>query len=304
MNQPKRQHWIPQFYLEYFATSETYNTNNPKVWILSKDENDKDEFITNIKNICVKGYLYSPIDNIGIRDWELENKFNVLETLLSKIWKNIANKFINLEDYYLRKALSLFVATLYLRHPDTFQETIKNHKNLVSFYKNFFNDSNTFENTQSIEINGKLFDMDLSDWNNYHRWKKDNSQKFWISFIEKEAINLAQILMKKRWSIIFTEFDQFITTDKPVVKFNQHQQIHGFETNGTIIIFPLSQRRLLVMDDLYDEPMNQYYPLKSNQLGLFNYLLWHNSSRFMISGRPISDVLSEIVLWEDNMIKT
>ena len=83
--------------------------------------------------------------------------------------------------------------------------------------------------------------------------------------------------------------------------FKQHpkKQNIGFETEGTLICFPISQQRLLVMDDLHTEPANRYYPLKNGALGAFNYDIWHNGSRFMISGRPIPEVLYEIVSCAD-----
>ena len=52
---------------------------------------------------------------------------------------------------------------------------------------------------------------------------------------------------------------------------------------------------MLVMDDLHAEPAGQYYPLKSSNTGVFNYSIWSNSSRFMVTGRAVHDVLSEIM---------
>ncbi len=39
---------------------------------------------------------------------------------------------------------------------------------------------------------------------------------------------------------------------------------------------------------------------KDGTLGSFNFSIWHNGSRFMISGRPIFQVLQEIVSWGDD----
>lgn len=40
MTMPKQQHWVPRFYLRYFATPETAAGDEPQVWILSKDEGE------------------------------------------------------------------------------------------------------------------------------------------------------------------------------------------------------------------------------------------------------------------------
>ena len=52
--------------------------------------------------------------------------------------------------------------------------------------------------------------------------------------------------------------------------------------------------------DLHQEPANQYYPLREGIAGPFNMTIWDSSSRFMITGRPIPEVLSEIVSLENN----
>ncbi len=299
MNRPKNQHWVPRFYLRYFATPETYSTKEPQVWIFFKDENDGNESITNIKNICAERYLYSPKDDTGRRSWDLETKLGRLETTLSRFWKELAEGFVNLDNQTIRKGLSLFIATMYLRHPETLKEEVKIYKKLISLFEQAPMRSDGTPNIESIEINGEIFDIDTHGWNKYRSWGTDEHRRFFADQIQYQATYLADILMKKRWSIIYTKFNQFITSDKPVLKQHREKQIFGFGTEGTIIIFPISQRRLLVMDDLHAEPANQYYPLKSGALGAFNYCIWHGGSRFMISGRPIPEVLHEIVTWAD-----
>lgn len=299
MSRPKNQHWVPRFYLRHFATPETYSTDEPQVWIFSKDEKDGDEAVTNIKNICAKRFLYSPKDDVGQRNWELETKLEGLESLLSKRWGQLAEDFVDFSNSSIRKALSLFVATMYLRHPDVLKEVRSVHKQLVDFYEQTPKHLDGTPNIGSIEIKGELFGVDVSDWHEYKEWGVGDLQKFFVDQVQHQATSLAETLMKKRWSVVFTESNQFITTDKPVFKYHQEKDVFGFGTKGTLISFPLSPRRLLVMDDLHEEPANQYYPLNPGALGAFNYSIWRNGSRFMISGRPIPEVLNEIVSWGD-----
>ncbi len=105
--------------------------------------------------------------------------------------------------------------------------------------------------------------------------------------------------MKKRWSVVVAEIDTFITTDKPVVKQHKTKSSFGFRTEGVIVSFPLSPTRMLLMDDMHQEPANQYYPLHEGADGAFNFAMWQNGSRFMVTGRAVRDVLSEIVGWAD-----
>ncbi len=300
MNQPKNQHWVPKFYLKYFAIPKTRFSDNPQVWIFSKNENDGDESITNIRNICAKRYLYSPKDEEGQRSWELDKKLENLESTLSTMWKQLAEGFVDLGDQSIRKGLSLFVSLMYLRHPDSLREAKNIQKKLVELYEQAPKRSDGTPDIESIEIDGKIHDINLGGWNEYRSLGEEGHHRCFTDHIQNQAIYLAEILMKKRWSIVYTEFNQFITTDKPVFKQHKENQTFGFGTEGTIVSFPISQKRLLMMDDLHDEPANQYYPLKDGALGSFNFSIWHNGSRFMISGRPILQVLQEIVSWGDD----
>ena len=53
------------------------------------------------------------------------------------------------------------------------------------------------------------------------------------------------------------------------------------------------------MDDLHEEPENQFYPLSEGRIGAFNYMVWVNTKRILITGRPVPDVLGEMVAWAD-----
>jgi hypothetical protein len=60
------------------------------------------------------------------------------------------------------------------------------------------------------------------------------------------------------------------------------------------VIFPLTPRRLLVMDDRHEQPPNLYYPLNRDSVGPLNSLIWRNG-RLLLTGRPVPEVLTELV---------
>lgn len=112
----KHQHWVPQFYLRYFATPESRNTEHPQVWIFPKGPKDEGIKPTTIRNVCGKRYLYSPQQLDGGRSWVLEDKLNDVETLLGPIWSDLATNFVALEEGHIRKALALFISITHMRH--------------------------------------------------------------------------------------------------------------------------------------------------------------------------------------------
>jgi len=127
----KHQHWVPQFYLRYYATPESRGSKQPKVWILSKDEADGNEKLTSVRNVCGQRYLYSPILETGERDWALEDLLNELESGLGGVWPALADNYVALNDPHVRRGLALFLAVTHLRNPDMRAQVERMHTALV-----------------------------------------------------------------------------------------------------------------------------------------------------------------------------
>ena len=121
-NRSKHQHWVPQFYLRYFATTESRNSEQPQVWIFSKDPADGDETLTNVRNVCGKRFLYTPVQSDGQRSWDLDERLDELESTLGKVWPALTEGYVSLEDASLRNGLALFVAVMHLRNPEVREE--------------------------------------------------------------------------------------------------------------------------------------------------------------------------------------
>ncbi len=298
---PEKQHWVPHFYLRYFATPETRDTNNPQAWIFSKDAGDP--IIVNLKKVAAQRYLYSPKDHEGKRDWKTDDKLTHLEYVMGFIWPSVANDFIGLENGSLRKGLSLFISTLYLRHPANIDLNRKIHRKLIDLYETLPKDAEGNLCIDTIMHEGKEYKFINSGYNEYKTADKNEFKKMFINSLNSNAIPTAKILMEKRWSIIFSDKPVFITTDKPVVTENLEKLNFGLKTKGTIIMFPLSPTRLLVMDDRQDQPNGRYYPLGEQGPGPFNLGLWSNAKQFMISPRHTDDVCTEMLLWADKYQK-
>lgn len=293
-SRPKHHHWVPQFYLRYYATPETRGTDQPQVWIFSKHESDGDEKLTNVRNVCGKRYLYAPQTQSGERDWALDDLITGLEDTLSRIWPDLVESRVSIEDRDLRKGLALFVAVMYLRNPRVRAETEQMHAQIVKAFESMPFPSDSGPNTVEVEAKGKKYTLSTDGWSEYQAWGKDEHDRFFCDFVRSEAVRLAEHFLKKRWAIVFAHQETFITTDNPVCLQHETRDRYGVETEGTIITFPLSPTRILVMDDLHSELANRYYPLAEGSGAAFNAVLWHKASRFLITGRPVPEVLEEI----------
>jgi hypothetical protein len=299
MSKSKNQHWVPQFYLREFATPDTRETKQPKVWIFSRDAKDGDEKLTWIRNVCAQRYLYSPKAADGERSWQVDDDLEGVEMLLAQFWSEISTDFIDLANESIRKALSLFIATNYVRHPANIRTVKEIHRQLLQLYEALPKNSEGTPDISSFSFNGKEYPLDTSDWHSYRKLDENDHHHFFVKRIRADAGHLAEIILQKRWSVVFTDKPHFITSDKPVILQNFEKERFGFGTAGSIISFPLSPTRLLIMDDRYEEPPNQYYQLIPDNLGGYNLSIWRESTRFMITGRAIPDVLNEIVSWSE-----
>jgi len=293
MSKAKKQHWVPRFYLKEFCIPEESTRKNPKVWIVPREEGDKK--LVGINDVATQRYLYSPEDEVGKRCWHTEEKLAGLESLVSKIWPQLASDFVDLSVESVRKGLSLFVATLILRHPRKIADYKKIQNDLIKYLDSAPKDELGRPNIKSMEIGGHKFEMDRSDWHDFSNPTDYSFKKFFVEQIHNEAISIAKILMEKRWSIIFSENPSFITTDNPVSIFNLEKNVYGLTTKGTFLHFPISPTRILMMDDLFDEHASQYYHLTEKGPGPANITSWIEASSFMITGRDPDQVIEEML---------
>ena len=295
---PKNQHWVPVSYLNYFSIPETRYTEKPKAWIFSKDSGEPRS--VPLRTFAKKKYLYSPQNQEGKRSWETEDKLGSLESLMGRLWPLFENNLIDFEgDETLKKSLALFISTLYLRHPSNIDNIKRIHGKLVSFYETLPMDEAGNPLLEEVIYQDKTYQFDNLNYDKYKSANKNELQKMFVNFLNSEATHCTEILLQKRWSIIFSELPLFITTDKPVVVINRERDTFGLKTKGTIIIFPINPRRVLVLDDMYHEPNGRYYPLGKEGPGPINLNLWRNAENFMVSPRHTDQVCAEMLAWTD-----
>jgi hypothetical protein len=297
MSRAKKQHWVPRFYLKEFCIPEESTTKNPKVWIVPREEGSTK--LVGINDVAAQRYLYSPEDEVGQRCWHTEDKLAGLESIVSRIWPQLASDFVDLSNESVRKGLSLFVATLILRHPRKIHEYKRIQNEFIEYLDSGPKDAQGRPNIKSMEIGGKKFEVDNSDWHEFSNPTDYSFKKFFVEQIHNEAISIAKILMKKRWSMVFSEKPSFITTDNPVSILNLEKDIYGLSTKGTFLNFPVSPTRILMMDDLFDEPGSQYYSLSEKGPGPANLTSWIEARKFMVTGRDPEQVINEMLSLDD-----
>jgi len=295
MNPPKRHHWVPQFYLKWFATPESAAGKNPQVNIFHRKTGEP--LATSVRNIAVEKYLYAPLaDNgPGERDFSREIDLAELDDLLSQIWPTLACGFADLSSQPLRKGISLYLATLFLRHPYSFARQRESRNELIQIIERAPKDRDGLPDLEWIEIGSDkrrvLFDK--TQWHTLKNNDYNNEHQFFVDMIRTSAIDISEGLMRKRWSMVFMDEPLIVTSDNPFFVMDPDKKRDQILGPGVKLMFPVSPTRILCFDDL-NEPRNQYYNVPSNQAGLYNFMTWVNTDDFLISPRDIDQVLQEI----------
>ena len=301
-NKAKKQHWVPFSYLKYFCIPETRHYENPEAWIFSKIDGDPRS--VPLRSFARKKFLYSPRNEKGERSWETEDKLQNLETLLGSLWPNFINGLVDIAgNEALKKSLALYISTLYLRHPSNIKRTKEIHRRLVELFETLPKDLDGNPLIGEVVNDGKTYQFDNSDYKKYKAADSNEIQHLFVKFINSEALHCAEILLEKRWSVIFADTPLFITTDKPVVVVNRERETFGLKSKGTIITFPLSPTRILVLDDMHNKPNGRYYHLGDEGPGPINLTIWRNAENFMVSPRHTDDVCVEMLSWADEFEK-
>lgn len=235
----------------------------------------------------------------GERDWSLDDRLNDVEALLGRVWPKLATDYVDLSEEHIRKALSLFVSVTHMRHPDIRERVEQAHAGLVDFFRSGPMHADGTPMIDSVEVAGELRPFDASGWQEYKNQGKDGHDRAFVGMIQSDVGLMAKRLLEKRWSVLLSDQDTYVTSDKPVVLSHPSRDRYGYGTQGVVITFPISPSRLLVLDDMRNEPANQYYRLDPTNAGAVNMTIWRNATRFLITGRPVPEVLLEISSFAD-----
>jgi len=287
---PKRQHYVPKFYLKEFATHETYGKKD-KAQVHTYDLKDKKKSIRNIKTIAYEKYLYSPENANNDRSIYMEDKLADLESMMSKIWNSFVNNRMSLSPQ-MKKGIALFIATLIFRHPDNL---LKNENTTHFLYTEIMDNIPKGETKFTFLDNGKESIIDISEMEKAINSSDYDKSMYFIDNIDYFSLDIAELLVKKKWSIIVSNEKVFITSDRPVIISNAETGLLGIKSPGVIIGLPLSPTRILLLEDNHnDEDDLTEYPLNKGHESYYNQPIWSNAYRYIIGHKDLEEVINNI----------
>lgn len=279
----KRCHWVSQSYLKPFAA----DAERKRIWRHSKTAGEPE--LKLIEKVAVRHHLYAPMGADGRRNDALEKKLSSLEQWFGEpIWRSVCNDFPDMTWEPLRKMLALLVATTYARNPLQFERWKTTHNRMRDHYAQGGGRPPTH-----VTIGGTRYAVDPSDWPDFQSAGDEEMKAAWNDFVAG-AGDIAPRLLSMRWAVLFCEQPMFVTSDNPVNLVHPSLEFKGLNDPDTVLSFPLSPTRILMMDNRHSEPNGAYYPLQHDP-AVENLLTWRNAIDHLFSPRDPVQVCAEIL---------
>jgi len=290
---PKRQHYLPRFYLDGFTRDEL-------LAVYDRDEKTLRRQTPN--NTAVIGHFYTLIDGEGRKRFELESHLAEVEAKASEALRVLISG--GQLDEQQRAKFSYFVALCVFRTPDLV-ESVKHLKGeLVKTLARFsFSDiartkdilRGSAEAAQSEEQLDEAA-RGIVEFAQSGKYEVEVEHEWAVATALGKAADIGGIFVQREWFVFHVEQerDSFVTTDAPVTLMTTRRKHLGFYGVGfgsedAVVQFPVSQKTMLVMRGL--GTTIQHAGLKRELIRRANIMTVERCKRYVF-GRDIALVSS------------
>lgn len=280
-----KQHYVPQFYLRQWADGDE------KIWMYGV--NGKAPIRISIDEVAFERGLYShpPVD--GIPPLTMEKKLAEGENIYARFWPEMVDRAGNIRT---RKNVARFIALMDARNP----RRKKFLTNTVAYFQKL---AGQMKADKKIEIVGQSKIVLLRPAEIKETFNAENTQSAFVNLMPEQAELISEILVNRRWGIIFSDTPAFATSDSPVVlhRGTSTQVSFGFATPGTMIFFPVSPTRMVVIDDSWQYDFAHY---KLTNPDAFNKIIAEAAVRFVYADKESHDFSKKISGWRNGRTGT
>jgi len=227
MSKVKVQHYVPQFYLNYFCNEQE------RLWVFDKQENKS--FTTNPKNVGAEGYFYDLNQkNPNQQEQFLENLFADFEAnfavLFSEFIAGVSSGEITVLDQTTKSVLSKYLTIQILRT----NETREHQFQLIKTLKQSIIDKGWGD-----QIDFSKFGLDESQIDR----KDGHIHNLLMNIPARDALDEA--LSNHIWLVFKNKTGMpLYTSDHPVVKnpniWDPVRSMSGYNSEGIELAFPLT----------------------------------------------------------------
>jgi hypothetical protein len=278
MNEPKRHHYVPRSYLEFFS-------QDNGIWVYDKKE--KKYFNPSLENVTVIQHYYSIISDDDQKDNSIEKYFAKLEGKAKPILEKLDQcKQIDQQERY---TLALFIAYQFTRVPSYEKQNRDSVDWLFQTMKEW-----DIPDEEPTEI--KVPDFLPSDTpgvsvrglHNYLTELKESDKKFknqHLQMMISSAKTLVDAFVSLDWTFVYAgEGSSFITSSNPFAftfrNYKEKPRVIGVIVKDVIKLFPISSRVCLMMGDIGTSIGSIEASAKSVEE--FNLVSVDNSDRYIL----------------------
>jgi hypothetical protein len=250
---PKRQHFLPKFYLEGFA--------DKKGVVAVFDRKENQVRVQQPINTGVIGHFYTFEDDQGRQRFEYEKMLSDIEGKASLVIKKLAAKdSVSPEE---RADMAIFVALAMFRTPDMVDSLKQSHsgfigqltKQLLGNVEQVMVQMRGMPDAPTSEAELEKRAQEMVDFVKGGQYRLETDHQWAIGTAFRQAMNVAPVLEQRHWDVTHRADDSksYVTSDAPVVLTtlvprppSPYDGV-GFANSDALVYFPLCASSGLVM---------------------------------------------------------
>ncbi len=244
MSDPKKHHYVPEFYLKGFC-------RDGKLWVYDRERDVYDHLPP--ESLGIKKNFYAFTDENGKRDVSAEKELSRVESAAARIISKFeAGQQITLKE---KCDLALFVSLMRYRVPDFEQEYEEWHDTVLkALHKEMFPSVEAVEG--EIARQGKEPDEDLTrdifEMVRDERYDVRTNKPYYIAQMLDLGLKTAEQLANMRWLIVRApEKAAFITSDDPFLLIPPRSYDPEISPYGVGITTPGAHKNVPLTQEIY-----------------------------------------------------
>jgi hypothetical protein len=282
---PKRQHFLPRFYLEGFCKDEM---------IAVYDRKSNEIRVQTPQNTGVIGHFYTLEDDQGRKRFELEQMLSEFESKASLVIELLAARKEISPDQ--RADLAIFIALASFRTPEIIDSLKQMNSGLIGdMARRMYSDVNQVKESLRGKPGSPLSEEDLEqeakemvEFIQGGQYEIETKHQWAVGMAMQMAFKIAPILSGRDWFITHRDNEKksFITTDAPVTLTTIEPRQTGFWAGigfanpDAMVIFPMTQTCTLVMCGRDGD--FQHRSASAEQMRHHNLMMADRCQRFLI----------------------
>jgi Protein of unknown function (DUF4238) len=196
--------------------------------------------------------LYTPLPGAPAVPRDHEQWFARWEAHFASVWPGIFDRG---QDPKTRSNLASFLATLLTRHPGTREIVEQVNKRLLAL-------AQAAPEKGRIAVGGPdgTVEVPAQDILVFAGVTAGEIRTDWLRQMAAVTRPVSARLFRRPWGIVFADTDSFITSDNPVAieRGACRRKKFGISTPGTLVCFPISPQRFLVIADEWEWEFMHY----------------------------------------------